>query len=137
MVIRCACVIVVTVYLALIRAVPSRSRGPPPWGCGSGGGGGQAGDGGKSDEGGDHHHRLGGGSGGGGGGGVSGAGVAEGATLVQQPRQLAAALAEATEGGGTVREDVQREAAWVLTGSPVYPADLLSRRFRGGEFHQA
>ena len=44
-------------------------------------------------------------SGGGGGGGASGAGVAkgaaEGATLVQQPGQLAAALAEATEGGGT------------------------------------
>ena len=25
------------------------------------------------------------------------------------------------------------ETAWILTGPPVYPADLLSRRFRGGE----
>ena len=34
-------------------------------------------------------------------------GAPEGVTLVQQPGQLAAALAEATEGGGTAREDVQ------------------------------
>ena len=38
-------------------------------------------------------------------------GAAEGATLVQQPGQLAAALAEETEGGGTAGEDVQRGAA--------------------------
>ena len=55
------------------------------------------GGGGKNGGGGDHHHRRGGDS-------ASRAGVAEGAaegaTLVQQPGQLAAALAEATEGGG-------------------------------------
>ena len=28
------------------------------------------------------------------------------------------------------------ETAWILTGPrPVYPADLLSRRFRGGEYY--
>ena len=58
-------------------------------------------------------------SGGGGGGGASGAGVAhgaaEGATFVLQPKQLAAALAEATEGEGTAREDVQRGVAPVTT----------------------
>ena len=70
------------------------------------------GDGGKKGGGVDHHHRRGGDSDGGGGGGASGAGLAEGAaegaTLVQQPGQLAAALAKATEGVGTAREDVLR-----------------------------
>ena len=51
---------------------------------------------GKNGGGGDHYHRRGGDSGYGGGGGASGAGVAEsaaeGATSVQQPGQLAAAL---------------------------------------------
>ena len=61
----------------------------------------------KNSGGDDHHHRE-GDSCGGGGGGASGAGVTEGAaegeTLLQQPGQLAAALAEATEGGGISRE---------------------------------
>ena len=69
----------------------SRPRGPQPWGGGQNGGGG------------DHHHRRGGDS-------TSGAGVpegaAEGATLVQQPGQLAAALAEVMEDGGMARDDV-------------------------------
>ena len=77
-----------------------RNRG----GCGKNGGGG------------DHHHRRGGDSGGGG-GGASGAGVAEGAaegaTLVQKPGQLAAALAEATEGREMARHHVQRGTAAV------------------------
>ena len=29
------------------------------------------------------------------------------------------------------------ETAWILTGPPAYPADLLSRRFRGGECYKA
>ena len=29
------------------------------------------------------------------------------------------------------------ETAWILTGPPVYPAVLLSRRFRGGECYKA
>ena len=29
------------------------------------------------------------------------------------------------------------ETAWILTGPPEYPADLLSRRFRGGECYKA
>ena len=29
------------------------------------------------------------------------------------------------------------ETAWILTGPPEYPADLLSRRFRGGECFKA
>ena len=29
------------------------------------------------------------------------------------------------------------ETAWTLTGPPVSPADLLSRRFRGGECYKA
>ena len=29
------------------------------------------------------------------------------------------------------------EIAWILTGLPVYPADLLSRRFRGEECYKA
>ena len=66
------------------------------------------GGGGKNGERGDHHHRRGGDS-------ASSAGVpegaAEGATFVQQPGQLAAALAEATEGGGMTGEDVQRGKA--------------------------
>ena len=28
------------------------------------------------------------------------------------------------------------ETAWILTGLPVYPADLLARRFRGGECYE-
>ena len=64
--------------------------------------------GGKNGEGGDHHHRRGGNS-------ASDAGVpegaAEGATLVQQPGQFAAARAEATDGGGMARKDVQRGTA--------------------------
>ena len=104
------------------------------------------GGGGKNGGGGDHHHRLGGDSGGAGGGGASGAGVAEGAaegaTLVQQSGQLAAAMAEATEGGGMAREDVQHETACQ---SP--PARLLPRaratarwpwsRARGVKSHRA
>ena len=62
----------------------------------------------KNGGGGDHHHRHGGDS-------ASGAGVPEGAaevaTLVQQPGQLAADLAEATEGGEMAREGVQRGTA--------------------------
>ena len=73
------------------------------------------GTGGKNGGGGDHRNRRGGDSGGGGGGGASGAGVAEEAaneaTLVQQPEHLAAALTEATEDRGTVRDNVQRGTA--------------------------
>ena len=64
--------------------------------------------GGKNGGGGDHHHRCGGDR-------APGAGVpegaAEGATLVQQPGQLAAALAEVTEGGRMARDDVQHGTA--------------------------
>ena len=38
-------------------------------------------------------------------------GAAEGATLVQQPGQLAAALAKVTEGRGKAREDIQRNGS--------------------------
>ena len=31
----------------------------------------------------------------------------------------------------------RNETAWILTGPPVYPADLASRRFRGGECYKA
>ena len=76
------------------------------------------GGGGKNSGGGDHHPRRGGDS-------ASGAGVpegaAEGATLVQQPGQLAAALGEATEGEGMAREDVQRRTAR----QPPSPAFVL------------
>ena len=69
------------------------------------------GGGGKNGWGGDPHHRRGGDS-------ASGAGVAEGtaegATLVQQPGQLAAALAEATEGG---ENGARARSAW--DGSPT------------------
>ena len=35
------------------------------------------------------------------------------------------------------KEDKGNEIAWILTGLPVYPADLLSRRFRGEECYKA
>ena len=84
------------------------------------------GGGGKNGDGGDHHHRRGSDSDGGDGEVASGAGIAEGAaegaTLVQQPGQFVVALAEATEGGGMAREDVQR---WTARQPP--PARLRPR----------
>ena len=71
------------------------------------GGGGSGGD--------DHHPRRGGGSGVAGEGSASGAGGGSGrrrgVTLAATTGAVAAALTEATNGGGTVREDVQRETA--------------------------
>ena len=84
------------------------------------------GGGGKNGGGGDHHHRRGSDS-------ASSAGVpegaAEGATLVQQPGQLAAALAEATEGGRMAREDVQRGTARPPPPARFRPRSRTTRRW--------
>ena len=88
-------------------------------------GGGGSGGSGKNGGGGDHHHRRGGDS-------ASSAGVpegaAEGATLFQQPGQLAAALAEATEGGGMAPEDVQRGTARQLPPARLRPLARTTAR---------
>ena len=92
------------------RPSDSRDRGDRTRGGGGFGGGGK-----KNGGGGDHHHRREGASGGGGGGGASGAGGGSGrrrrTTLVATTGAVAAALAEATEGRGTAREDAQRGTA--------------------------